>query len=89
MPLKPAERNIQYYVINGELLNILSEAHIRTGHGGITRTLKELQVKYKNITYEVIMLYLNLCKQCQMTHSMHKKGIVVKPMVSLEFNSRC
>ncbi|CAK9816188.1 KRAB-A domain-containing protein 2 [Anthophora plagiata] len=51
--------------------------------------LKELQVKYKNITYEVVMLYLNLCKQCQMKHSAPKKGIVVKPMVSSELNSRC
>lgn len=51
--------------------------------------LKELQVKYKNITYEVVMLYLNLCKQCQMKHSAPKKGIVVKPMVSSELNLRC
>jgi hypothetical protein len=51
--------------------------------------LKELQVRYKNITYEVIMLYLNLCKQCQMKYSAPKKGIVVKPMVSSELNSRC
>jgi hypothetical protein len=69
--------------------NILSETHIRTGHGGSTRMLKELQVRYKNITYEVIMLYLNLCKQCQTKHSAPKKGIVVKPMVSSELNSRC
>ncbi|XP_055924454.1 KRAB-A domain-containing protein 2-like [Argiope bruennichi] len=42
-----------------------------------------------NITYEVVMLYLNLCKQCQMKHSAPKKGIVVKPMISSELNSRC
>jgi hypothetical protein len=89
VPLKPGETNIQYYVTNDELFNILSETHIRTGHGGRTRMLKELQVRYKNITYEVIMLYLNLCKQCQMKHSAPKKGIVVKPMVSSELNSRC
>jgi hypothetical protein len=89
VPLKPGETNIQYYVTNDELFNILSETHIRTGHGGRTRMLKELQVRYKNITYEVIMLYLNLCKQCQMKYSAPKKGIVVKPMVSSELNSRC
>lgn len=89
VPLKPGETNIQYFVTNEELFNILSETHIRTGHGGRTRMLKELQVKYKNITYEVVMLYLNLCKQCQMKHSAPKKGIVVKPLVSSELNSRC
>lgn len=89
VPLKQGETNIQYYVTNEELFSILYETHTRIGHGGRTRMLKELQVKYKNITYEVVMLYLNLCKQCQMKHSAPKKGIVVKPMVSSELNSRC
>ncbi|XP_067140873.1 KRAB-A domain-containing protein 2-like [Centruroides vittatus] len=89
VPLKPGETNIQYYVTNDELFSILSETHTRTGHGGRTRMLKELQVKYKNITYEVVMLYLNLCKQCQIKHSAPKKGIVVKPTISSELNSRC
>ncbi|XP_076762970.1 KRAB-A domain-containing protein 2-like [Xylocopa sonorina] len=80
VPLKTGETNIQYYVTNEELYSILYETHTRIGHGGRTRMLKELQVKYKNITYEVVMLYLNLCKQCQMKHSALKKGIVVKPM---------
>ena len=62
VPLKPGETNIQYYVTNGELFSILSETHTRIGHGWKTRMLKELQNKYKNITYEVVMLYLNLCK---------------------------
>jgi hypothetical protein len=50
--LKPGKTNIQYYVTNDELF-ILSETHIRTGHGGRTQMLKELQVRYKNtrITY--------------------------------------
>lgn len=89
VPLKPGKTNIQYYVTNEELLSILYETHTRTGHGGRTRMLKELQVKYKNITYEVVMLYLNLCEQCQMKNNAPKKGIVVKPMVSSELNSRC
>ena len=50
---------------------------------------KEFLVEYKNVTYEVIMMYLNLCKQCQMEHGAPKKGIVVKPMVSSGLNSRC
>ena len=42
---------------------------IRLSHEEGTDTLKELQVKYKNITYEITILYLNLCKQCQIKHS--------------------
>ncbi|GBN67396.1 KRAB-A domain-containing protein 2 [Araneus ventricosus] len=88
VPLKPGETNVTNYVTNDELFSILSETHTRIGHGGRTHMLKDLQVKYKNITYEVVMLYLNLCKQCQMKHSASKKGTVVKPMVNSELNSR-
>ncbi|GFU12864.1 KRAB-A domain-containing protein 2 [Trichonephila clavipes] len=35
------------------------------------------------------MLYFNLCKQYQIKHGEPKKGIVVKPMISSELNSRC
>ena len=48
VPLKPGQTNIQYYVTNEELFDILSETHIRTGHGGRTRMLKVLQITYKN-----------------------------------------
>jgi len=51
-PLKPRKTNIQYYVTNEEFFTILHESHTRIGHGGRTRILKELQVKYKNITYD-------------------------------------
>ncbi|KAF8782734.1 KRAB-A domain-containing protein 2 [Argiope bruennichi] len=74
VPLKPGETNIQYYVTNEELFSILYEAHTRIGHGGRTCMLKELPNKYKNITYEVVMFYLNLCKQCQMKPSAPNKG---------------
>ncbi|GBN12165.1 KRAB-A domain-containing protein 2 [Araneus ventricosus] len=89
VPLKPGKTNIQYFVTNDEFFSILFETHTRIGHGGRTRMLKDLQVEYKNITYEVVMLYLKLCKQCQMKHRAPKKGIVVKPMVSSELNSKC
>ncbi|GFX86163.1 KRAB-A domain-containing protein 2 [Trichonephila clavipes] len=89
VPLKPEETNIQYYVTNDEMFSVLYETHIRTGQGGRTRILKELQIKYKNITYEVVMLYLNLRKQYQMKYSAPKKGIVGKPVTSSELNSKC
>lgn len=63
--------------------------HTRIGHGGRTRMLKLLQNKYKNITYEVVMLHLNLCRQCQIKHSTPNKDIVVKRMISSKLNSRC
>jgi IS30 family transposase len=49
----------------------------------------ELNNKYKNITREAIMLYHNLCESCQKKGSTIKKGLVVKPIISKEINSRC
>uniref|UniRef100_A0A2S2PCC0 KRAB-A domain-containing protein 2 n=1 Tax=Schizaphis graminum TaxID=13262 RepID=A0A2S2PCC0_SCHGA len=89
VPLKPGETNIKYYVKNEELFDIIQQTHIQTGHGGHTRMIKELQCKYKNITYEIVMLYLSLCIQCQIKQKAPIKGIVVKPIVSSESNLRC
>lgn len=60
-------KTIQYYVKIDEIYDILHETHLRTGHGGRTRMVKELQTNYKNITYEIITLYLRLCKRCQIS----------------------
>jgi hypothetical protein len=50
---------------------------------------KELTRKYKNVTKEIIMTYLNLCKQCEAKKSMPRKGLASKPMIFRELNSRC
>ncbi|XP_072398083.1 KRAB-A domain-containing protein 2-like [Diabrotica undecimpunctata] len=51
--------------------------------------MKELKTKYKNITVEFVQVYLNLCVPCQKEMSIPKKGLVVKPVLSSAFNSRC
>jgi len=89
IPLKAGETKIIYYVKNEELYDIMYEAHIKIGHGGRTRMMNELQNKFKNITYEVVMLFLSLCVQCQTKQKVPKKGIVIKPIISRELNSRC
>ncbi|XP_043855929.1 SCAN domain-containing protein 3-like [Dromiciops gliroides] len=79
---------IRYYLHNEDLFDILHDTHLSIGHGGRTRMEKELQTKYKNITKEVIMLYLTLCRPCQQKNSKpHKKCNVSKPIK--EVNSRC
>ena len=62
---------------------ILFNKHIQTGHGGRTRMIKELLCKDTNITYEIVMLYLSLCIQCQTKQKAPRKGIVVKPIIIL------
>lgn len=83
------DKIIKYFVHNDELYTIIHASNISIGHGGRNRLERELQEKYKNITRDSIMLYLNLCKTCQKKGSTVKKGLVVKPVVSTEMNARC
>ena len=89
VPLTGDNGAILYYVHSEELLDLINETHLRIGHGGRTRMEKELKRKYQNITKEIITMYLWLCKPCQTKLSNPKKGLVSKPLIFKEFNSRC
>jgi len=87
--LSAEKTEILYYVTFDELFNVIHEAHIAVGHGGRTHMIKELNRKYKNVTVESIVTYLRLCEPCQKKQKTLKKGIVVKPILHNEMNSRC
>ncbi|XP_059152523.1 KRAB-A domain-containing protein 2-like [Physella acuta] len=89
VPLTEDNGAILYYVHSEELFDLINETHLKIGHGGRTRMEKELKRKYKNITKEIITMYLRLCKPCQTKLSNPKKGLVSKPLIFKEFNSRC
>ncbi|XP_045426183.1 KRAB-A domain-containing protein 2 [Lemur catta] len=80
---------IRYYVHEEELFDILHDTHLSIGHGGRTRMLKELQGKYGNVTKEVIVLYLTLCKQCHQKNPVPKRSLAPKPMTFKDVDSRC
>ncbi|XP_059174975.1 KRAB-A domain-containing protein 2-like [Physella acuta] len=88
VPITEDSSALLYYVHTDELFDLLNETHLKIGHGGRTRMEKELQKMYKNVTKEVIMLYLRLCKPCQTKLSNPKKGLVFKPVMFKESNSR-
>lgn len=88
-PLSKDVQNVVCYAHKEELFGLIDGAHTSIGHGGRTRMLKELQKKCKNITTEIIMIYLNLCETCQKKSKVPKKGLVVRPILSKEMNSRC
>jgi len=46
--------------------------------------MNELQNNFKNITHEVVMLFLSLCNQCRTKQKVPKKIIICR-----ELNSRC
>lgn len=66
---------IRYYVKNKEIFKILHETHLAVGHGGRNRMEKELNMNYKNITREMIAIYLNMCEKCEKKRKVPKKGI--------------
>lgn len=80
---------MRYYVHKEELFDILHNTYLNIGHGGWTRMLKELQGKYENITKEVIVLYLTLCKQCHQKNPEPKRGLAPKPMPIKDIDFRC
>ena len=45
--------------------------------------------KYANITKELLQLFTVLCEDCQLKKRKVRKSLVVKPIVSSDFNSRC
>lgn len=48
----------------------------------------ELKEKYKNVTEEVILLYLSLCPTCITKRNPVRRGITVRPMVFRQMNDR-
>ena len=86
---KSPEDHPVYYATIEDTYDIISKAHIATGHGGRDRMLKHLNQKYANITTEAVELFKLYCIVCQEKRKRPKTtGVVVKPILSREFNSR-
>jgi hypothetical protein len=88
-PVKGEGAAVLYHLNAEEIFDVVHNTHLKIGQGGRTRMEKELTRKYKNVTKEIILTYLNLCKQCEAKKSMPRKGSVSKPMIFRELNSRC
>lgn len=54
-----------YYATLEDTFDIISKAHVATGHGGRDRMLKYLAKKYANITKESVELFKSYCVVCQ------------------------
>lgn len=59
------------------------------GHGGKRRMNAEVKKKYKNITQETLSIYFKFCQFRQSKQKSESKGLVIKPVVFSEMNSRC
>ncbi|XP_071056140.1 KRAB-A domain-containing protein 2-like [Onthophagus taurus] len=70
-----------------EFYHILRDTHQLTGHGGRDKMLYSLKSKYF-IPTSVVLEFLKLCTVCQSKKKFPRKGIVVCPILSSDFNHR-
>uniref|UniRef100_A0A914CUK3 Uncharacterized protein n=1 Tax=Acrobeloides nanus TaxID=290746 RepID=A0A914CUK3_9BILA len=70
-----------------EVFDLIDAAHAKTKHGG-RDILKYACKNFAGIPQEAFQMYLNLCEQCELKKARVKKGLVVKPILSEEMNSR-
>lgn len=63
VPVKD-DNTIKYFVHEEEIFEILHDTHIAIGHGGRGRMDDKIHLTYKNITREMVVIYLNLCEVC-------------------------
>ena len=71
------------------MFNVVQKIHIATRHGGRDKMIKEANKKYANVSIEALELFFKeLCEECQLKkRKLASKDLVVKPIVSKQFNS--
>lgn len=84
-----SEETVKHYLTVDELYDVIDAAHVAVGHGGRDRLLAETSKKFANITKQMIILYLSMCETCQQKKTKKKRGLVSKPILHSEMNSRC
>ncbi|KAL0808279.1 hypothetical protein ABMA28_012774 [Loxostege sticticalis] len=65
----------------------LLETHLATGHGGRDKMIHALKDK-KIVPQFAIKIFASLCKTCMTKKSFPKSGIVIRPLVTNDFNKR-
>lgn len=80
---------VKYYLTANDIFDTIESAHVAIGHGGRDRLKAETSRKYANITLDMINIFLSMCETCQRKKSKKKRGLVSKPILHSEMNSRC
>ena len=77
------------YVSMAEMFDVINEIHLSTGHGARDVMYHKVKDLYANVTREILQLFTNLCKNCQLKKRKVRKSLVVKPIIREAMNSRC
>lgn len=79
--------NFTFVVPYEKLYEKLSEIHVSTGHGGRDKMLAALKPKYL-IHRSAVELFVKCCKICIEKKQQTRKGLVVRPILSKQWNHR-
>lgn len=79
--------DITFIIAYEEFYNKLVDIHISTGHGGRDKMLMALKPKYA-IPRPAVEIFVRCCTTCPEKKQLPKKGLVVKPILSKDFNHR-
>ncbi|XP_053602768.1 KRAB-A domain-containing protein 2-like [Plodia interpunctella] len=63
--VKPGQELKQIFVNTEEMYDIIRDYHLRLGHAGRSRMMVALKKKYRNVTAEIVLVYLALCTSCK------------------------
>lgn len=75
MPVSDVNISFLYFVTNEQqIFDILFQTDISVSHKGKHRMMEELKKKYKNLTQEVVSLFLKLCILCKKKLEFQKRG---------------
>ncbi|CAH4029015.1 unnamed protein product [Pieris brassicae] len=85
VPVKQTDL-IKFYVHTEEVFQIIDETHISMSHAGRNKMSTELHSRFKNITREMINIYIELCETCQKKPS---SGLKTKHANSQDCTTRC
>ena len=77
------------YLSHSQLFDAIRAEHLITGHGARDIMHQKTKAKYANVTKDQLQLFTDLCEDCQLKKKKVRKSLVVKPIVSYDFNNRC
>lgn len=78
-----------YYVKNDEMYDVLHTTHLDIGHGGKHRMFAEAKKRYKNVTQEIIKIYLTCCVSCRSKAKCARSSCEAVATILPETNGRC
>lgn len=76
------------YISEGEVFDVIYDAHVNVCHGGQKRTYCEVKKNVANVTREQVALFLSYCVTCEEKRSIKNKKAVVRPITSSGYGGR-